>query len=74
MATALEMIGPRGQLVLLTVIQVPEQIRVDEVGRIMAYLDQQVEVAVAEAVVGFGGEAAGQRVPDGLDGLLAGDQ
>jgi nucleotide-binding universal stress UspA family protein len=40
---ALEMLGPRGDLVLMTVIPPPERVARDEFGHVIAYLDQQEE-------------------------------
>jgi len=48
--TALDLVGPHGEIVLLTVAQPPEHVQLDESGRhIRAYLDQQEEALTRAA-------------------------
>jgi nucleotide-binding universal stress UspA family protein len=56
---ALQILGRRGELILVTVIPPPERIQRDEFGRVLAYLDQQEE-------------ADRMRARDYLDNIAAG--
>src|ERR1051326_1710349 len=48
--TALNLLGPRGEMVLVTVVEPPEHVETDETGRrVLAYLDQQEEARTREA-------------------------
>lgn len=40
---ALQIVGQRGELILVTVIPPPERVQRDEAGRVLAYLDQEEE-------------------------------
>src|SRR5262249_16922690 len=46
---ALEIVGPRGEIILVTVISPPERIVRDDYGRVIAYLDQQEETDRVQA-------------------------
>jgi len=47
---AVEMLGPRGEIVLVTVVTPPERILYDDTGRhVLAYIDQQEESVTREA-------------------------
>jgi len=46
---AFDFLGPAGELVLVSVIQEPDHILQDERGRVLAYLDQEVEDLTREA-------------------------
>jgi nucleotide-binding universal stress UspA family protein len=46
---AFDFLGPAGELVLASVIQAPDHILQDERGRVLAYLDQEVEDRTREA-------------------------
>jgi nucleotide-binding universal stress UspA family protein len=48
--TALNLLGPRGEIVLVTVVEPPEHVETDETGRrVLAYLDQQEEACRRDA-------------------------
>jgi nucleotide-binding universal stress UspA family protein len=48
--TALNLLGPGGQMVLVTVVEPPDHVETDETGRrVLAYLDQQEEARTREA-------------------------
>jgi nucleotide-binding universal stress UspA family protein len=48
--TALNLLGPRGEIVLVTVVEPPEHVETDETGRrVLAYLDQQEEARTRDA-------------------------
>ena len=49
MEAALEILRPRGEIVLVTVIPRSEHVANDEFGRVLAYLDQQEEAGRFEA-------------------------
>jgi len=46
---AFDFLGPVGELVLVSVIQAPDHVLEDERGRVLAYLDQEVEDRTREA-------------------------
>ncbi len=48
LATAMELIGTGGELVLVRIVQPPTQLLRDEFGNVMAYLDQQEETLTRE--------------------------
>jgi nucleotide-binding universal stress UspA family protein len=48
--TALNLLGPRGEIVLVIVVEPPEHVETDESGRrVLAYLDQQEEARTRQA-------------------------
>jgi len=47
--TAVELVGSSGELVLVSVVEPPDHVEHDEVGRVVAYLDQQEEAHTREA-------------------------
>jgi nucleotide-binding universal stress UspA family protein len=47
--TAADLIGPTGELVLVCVVEPPDQVVRDDFGRVVAYLDQQEEARTREA-------------------------
>src|SRR5207248_11590195 len=47
--TAMELIGTGGELVLVTVVEPPQQLLRDDFGNVVAYLDQQEESVTREA-------------------------
>ncbi len=47
--TAVELVGSTGELVLVTVVEPPDEVVRDEVGRIRVYLDQQEEALTRDA-------------------------
>jgi nucleotide-binding universal stress UspA family protein len=49
LATAVELVGPNGELVLVTVVEPPDKVLRDEFGRTISYLDQQEEALSREA-------------------------
>jgi nucleotide-binding universal stress UspA family protein len=46
---ALNLLGPEGEIVLVTVASPPEHVQRDHTGRVIAYLDQQEEMRTREA-------------------------
>ena len=46
--TAVEFVGPAGQIVLVSVVEPPDHVQRDEFGRIIGYLDQQEESLTRE--------------------------
>jgi nucleotide-binding universal stress UspA family protein len=47
--SAASLVGPRGELVLVCIVEPPEKVRYDEYGRVVAYLDQQEEARTRAA-------------------------
>jgi nucleotide-binding universal stress UspA family protein len=47
--TAVELVGSSGELVLVSVVEPPDHVEYDEVGRVVAYLDQQEEAQTRQA-------------------------
>jgi nucleotide-binding universal stress UspA family protein len=69
--TALDLVGPGGEIVLVSVVEPPEHVQVDESGRrVLAYLDQQEEARTREArdyLVSIANNLAGGNVPIKMD-------
>ena len=49
LSTALELVGSEGELVLVSVVEPPDEVIRDEIGRIRVYLDQQEEALTRDA-------------------------
>jgi nucleotide-binding universal stress UspA family protein len=71
--TALDLAGPQSEIVLITVVEPPQHVQLDESGRhVLAYLDQQEEASTREAReylarVIDGVRAKGAKVPLKVD-------
>src|SRR6266542_5385338 len=49
LSTAVELVGSEGELVLVSVVEPPDEVIRDEIGRIRVYLDQQEEALTRDA-------------------------
>lgn len=47
--TAVDLVGPTGELILLSVVERPDHVQYDDAGRVLAYLDQQEEASTRGA-------------------------
>ena len=66
MRTAVEALGPWGEITLVSVVAEPDHVERDENGRVLAYLDQQEEARTREArdyLNGIARELRGQTLP-----------